>query len=275
MKIWFDKMNLQLMAEGAEGGTAETAGEQAAEGMEAQQEAQQMNPSEEFAALIGKGGKYHDAFQQRFQSEYSQRTKNLREKAGAYDRMAPMLAGRYGMEANDRGLADKVMADDSLLEAVAMKNGRSNDAEGAIVRERARSAELEGIVRSMMMQQDEQRWQEQAKSLGQEYPDINMDAVIADERVRDLLTNPKYGGSFDLKTAMRVVYGDQMLASAVSQTKQKYANAVASGQNRPRENGMGAQQGAVQKRSAWDLSPEEFRKMQQRAAMGERVSLGG
>lgn len=271
------RFQIQLFAEGGDGGAG---GEGAANAAAAADTGSNAAPDAdaEFAALIGKDGKFHEQYSKSLQKHMAPRLKAGSQAQQRWEDFGPsriILARRYGMSPDDPGLAARIASDASLLDGVALKNDRSTDAEMAIAQAEARAAASDNALRGFLIQRDSEMWQAQANEMKEAYPTIDIDACIEDQRVQDLLRNPAYGGAFDFKAAMRVVYGDQLDAAIAQSAKQKAASAVASGSNRPRENGLGGS-GAPAKTGmdVASMSSKEFKELMKKVERGERVVLG-
>lgn len=273
-------MNLQLMAEG-EGGEASGSGGTDASPQGAQTaEAAAENPPDlekEFDALVKGEGKYKDVFGKRVASMVNKRMQGTQETVKKYNAMTPMLevlAARYDMAADDPALIEKVANDPSLLENRALRNGSTADTELRVARAEAAERRAKDVLRGMMARQDAEKWQTQAEALKREYPEFDFDTAMQDPRFRDLLTNPRYNGMFDVKTAFMALHGDEAVAQAVQNTQKRTAAAVAAGKSRPRENGSCSQAGAVVRANPAEMSKADFKKYVDMVSRGEKVSFG-
>lgn len=271
-------MNLQLMAEGGEGGEASDTGA-APQGSQTPEAPAESPPDleKEFDALVKGEGKYKDVFGKRVASMVSKRMQGTQETVKKYNAMTPMLevlAARYDTTSDDPALIDKVANDPTLLENRALRNGSTADTELRVARAVAAERRATDVLRGMMARQDAEKWQTQAESLKREYPEFDFDAAMQDPRFRDLLTNPSYKGMFDVKTAFMALHGDEAVAQAVQNTRKRAAAAVAAGKTRPRENGSGSQTGAVVRTNPAEMSKTDFKKYMDMVARGEKVSFG-
>ena len=80
-----------------------------------------------------------------------------------------------------------------------------------------------------------------------------------------------------MTTAYKALHFDEinrgLIATAESQTKKKVADTIRSGAVRPSENGTGNGAAAKLKVDVWQLSKEEFRKLQDRVDNDEKIVL--
>ena len=85
------------------------------------------------------------------------------------------------------------------------------------------------------------------------------------------------GVGVEVENAYKAVHFDEITQGLMAQTerdtKKKVADSIRSGNGRPSENGVGAGSANGTKVSAWDLSHEEFRKVMERAARGETITM--
>lgn len=273
-------MNLQLMAEGEGGEASGSGGTDASPQGSQTAEAAAENPPDlekEFDALVKGEGKYKDVFGKRVASMVNKRMQGTQETVKKYNAMTPMLevlAARYDMAADDPALIEKVANDPSLLENRALRNGSTADTELRVARAEAAERRAKDVLRGMMARQDAEKWQTQAEALKREYPEFDFDTAMQDPRFRDLLTNPRYNGMFDVKTAFMALHGDEAVAQAVQNTQKRTAAAVAAGKSRPRENGSGSQASAVVRANPAEMSKADFKKYVDMVSRGEKVSFG-
>ena len=85
------------------------------------------SPEEEFAALIGKGGKFHDLYGQQVSKAIQDRFKNQQDLQGQVDKISNDLSPlfmNYGLKAGDfEGLKDAIANDDVFFQAQAERAG--------------------------------------------------------------------------------------------------------------------------------------------------------
>lgn len=267
------QFRLQLMAEGGDGaaaGAAEAAEGQAAAGTGAAQPA--VDYDAEFESLIKGDGKYREAYGKRVQQAVMQRTKGMRasiDRLNSFSQAFEVLGARYGLPSDSPELAQRIAADQSLLDEIALKNGRDSAAELELARAREQTMKAQNLIRQMMSDQQYTQWAQQASELQAEYPDFNLDAELQDPRFKDLMVN--YG--IDMKGAYMALHGDDVVRQSVSKARKQAAETVAAGKNRPRENGMGQQNAAAISVDPMKMSSDEFRKWRQKIEAGERVSF--
>ncbi|MEA4947059.1 MAG: hypothetical protein VB058_05800 [Oscillospiraceae bacterium] len=85
------------------------------------------DPSTEFKALIGKDGKYKDAFQKEFQAVFDRRFKDVKGNQERLTKLQPLvdsLASKYGIEDGDPDKLTKALdQDETFWQAAAEKAG--------------------------------------------------------------------------------------------------------------------------------------------------------
>ena len=106
----------------------------------------------------------------------------------------------------------------------------------------------------------------------QHFPEFDMAKECENETFTRLL-----GAGVEVENAYKAVHFNEITQGLMAQTerdtKKKVADSIRSGNGRPSENGVGAGSANGTKVSAWDLSHEEFRKVMERAARGETITM--
>lgn len=300
----FPRINLQLCAEGGDGGSGEASGvEGAAAGSQkgvsapladvvygkqeetgeaaAPEETQQDTPDleKEFEELIK--GKFKDQFGKRVQSTVQQRLKGAKETSERLEAVQPildLLAQKHGVAADDiSAIVNAIEQDDSYFEEEAIRRNMT-----VPQLRQARKLENENaLLRSQMQQHDQQeqaaktyaKWTQQAEEAQAFYPKLDL---------REELENPQFGdllmSGIDVKTAFEVIHKDDILSAAMrytaQQTQQKLANNIRSGRNRPAENGTRAQSSAIVKSDVSKLTDADVAEVMRRVSRGEHVTFG-
>ena len=264
-----EKNWMQLMAEGGDAG-GEAAAE-AAETAEPEAEAAAPDLEAEFGDLVKRGGKYHDAYGKMMQKAVAQRLKGSNAKVERLNSFGPafeVLAARYGMRADDPGLADAIAKDAALLDEVALKNNRDSQTELAIRQAQAQTAQAEALIQRMLADQDMARWQQEAAELQAEYPDFDLNEEMANPDFLNLIKN-----NVTMKGAYMALHHDDVIQRTVRKTEKKVTDTVAAGKARPRENGTGSTAGATLGKNPMDMSSAEFREAMKRVERGERLDF--
>lgn len=263
------KLKLQLMAEDGDAAPAESTQEQQPE--EAEQEQPPEDLEAEFDALVKGDGKFREVFGKRVKKASYERSKSLRATVDRFNSFTPALevmAARYGMSVDDPALADKIANDKSLLENLAMENGRSTDVEYELARAKAGQQRAENQMRQVMAQQEVQRWQQQAEEVKAEHPDFDLDTEMQNPQFRSLLRS-----GVTMEGAYMALHFGEVKSRMAAQAEKKVTDTVAAGARRPRENGMGSQAGAAMTADPAKMSKEEFNDYLRRVERGERISF--
>lgn len=263
---------LQLMAEGGDAGASGDNGQDAA-GDDAAEAAEEVDLDAEFDGLTKKDGKYREAYGKKLQKAIQERTKVLRGQVERLNSLGPaldILAAKYGTTADDPNLAKLIAEDKSLLEDRAMRNGNTPETEAALVRAQAGQRKAEEAIMRLLADQDAKAWEQQAKELEQKFPDANVREALGNQQFRALMQAPY---NLDFKKAYMVMYGDDLIEQAVKKERKRVTDTVAAGAKRPRENGMGNQQGAAVGIDPMTMSKEQYKEYVKRIERGERVSF--
>lgn len=301
----FPKLNLQLFAEGAGGGTAEGATgvtgtdaasqskgdknsladvkygvqKESAPAAEVQEEAAQPDRNAEFEKLIR--GEYKDQYNQRVQDTIQKRLKGTQETVDKFNSMTPMLemlSRKYGVDASDiSALSKAIEEDDAYYEDEAMEKGISVQQLKEIRKLERENAEF----KKMQAEQENQAkasqmvaaWQAQAEQTKSMYPGFDMNTEMQNPQFVNLLKS-----NVDVRTAFEVLHKDEIIPAAMQytaqQTKSKISKAIASGSNRPVENGISSQSAARVKSDVSQLSKADREEIYRRAQRGEKITFG-
>lgn len=153
--------------------------------------------AEEFAELIGKGGKYHDAYGKAVANAVQQRFKNqadLQSTLDSYnDTLAPMYK-RYGLETGDiEGLQTAIAGDDDLYASEAERQGLTVEQYRQNLQLQAEAERGRRLAEAYERQQNQnqmyQEWDREAAELKQSFPKFDLGLEIQE--------NPKFANLLD------------------------------------------------------------------------------
>lgn len=188
---------------------------------------------------------------ERLQQMMSERVNRVgREQSEYMQKLSPaleLLASRYGIEADDKGVYDAeaiskaIQDDDSYYEQKAMDLGVDTETAKRISKletENKRNEELlQKQQRDQQLRQHFMQMQQQAQDVQSIMPGFDLQAALNDPKFLQL-TSPE--GGLTVKQALYALHGDEIQKQAVDALAQRArvdaANAIRSGY-RPRENG--------------------------------------
>lgn len=183
---------------------------------------------------------------------------------------------KYGVKTNAE-LRAAIEADESFFEDAA------NEA-GMTVEQYKRTRELERQVqqyeaektaakRQQQMQQDVQRWVQQAEALKQRFPDFDLQAELTHPETGERFASLLRSGQIDVGTAYQVIHMDDLMTGAIGYAvrtaQQQTVNNIRARGMRPAENGAGGRAPATVVKK----DPSKFTKAD-RAEIGRRVERG-
>lgn len=265
----------------------ETAGQAAAGTTE---EAVQQPTEEDFKTRIGKGGRDEQAFKDEVSKIVQRRVgdfKQLESNNAQLQQLARLVASRYnvnipeGADIDVAAIMSAVDDDDRYWEQREIEEGIPKD---LLKREYKVNQAQEMINQQRRMAEDQARTQQmyarhlqEAAALKAEIPDFDLDVELGNKMFAGLLRN-----GFPLRNAYFAVHHDDIMRQqqaqyaqhaqqAVQQTKQMTANAIASGTNRPVENGSGAAAGARTVTDPALLTKAERAEIKRRVERGEKI----
>lgn len=241
------------------------------------------DPDAEFKALIGKDGKYKDAFEKQFQAVFDRRFKNVKadqERLGKLQPLIDSLASKYGIEDGDPDkLSEALDQDTTFWEEAAEKAGFEDvkqyrmfqqlQAENARFQDAQRQAEAEKQI-----EQQVQTWAQQAKEL-QDAGDYQFDPLTE-------LKNPDMQrllqAGIPFRTAYESVHMDDIKQSiakaAATSTEKRVVDTVRAKGVRPKENGASGGAGVSFNPADPDTwTDDQFKEVWRRVKAGEEIKL--
>ena len=291
--IWVD---LSLF-DGGEGATGEgsPAGEVSSEATESAAETQageeeqsdadsQPTEEERLKAYQEFKKEYKDLYTKEFQDTFNRRfkdVKNMEKQLGEYSQLMEMLNERYdctdvksAMEAldNDTTFWEQKAYDEGLpVEKVKeiSKLKREN---------RAFQEHMNFIQSQQRATQTREAWEAEAANLQAQYPDLDIDAEVADQRFQDLLVSlTKAGFPNPVQIAYESCHADEVkgaIANYVAQqTEKKVTDNIKAKGARPVENGASSSNAFSQKVDVSKLTDKEMDEYIKRASRGEMISF--
>ena len=281
-------LNLQLFAEGGDGGTvsAGATGETGAAAVsqttitdENGNTATPIDREAEFEKLIK--GEYKDLYDARMQNTVQKRLKGQKETVEKYEALAPtleMLAKKYGVDASDVGALNKAIEeDDAYYEDEALEKG-------VTVEQLKRFKKMERENAELKKMRDEQNakeavekkvagWMEESKQVKAIYPQFDLRSELQNSKFAELLRVP----GVDVRTAYELAHKDEIIAGAMQFTakavEKKITDKIAANGARPTENGLNSQSASLTKSDVSQLSKADILEYQRRVARGERIDF--
>ena len=225
-------------------------------------------------------GEFKDLYDARVQNIIRERLKGNEATVQKYNALAPvldLLAGKYGVEAdNIEALSKAIEEDETFYEDEALEKGltvqqvkeirkmqRENAALKAQVEERSRKENADATYAA---------WMQQAEALKQVYPSFDFATEAQNEQFRRLLQS-----GIPLQTAFEVIHKDEIIPAAMQytakQVEAKVANNVRAGQKRPAEGAAGGRSAVQVKSDPSKFTKADMDEIARRVARGERIVL--
>lgn len=233
----------------------------------------------EFEKLIK--GEYKDLYDTRVQETVRNRLKGQKETVDKYNTLSPalaLLAQKYGVEATDiNGLVKAIEDDNAYYETEAARQGVDVEHFKKLEQVRRQNALLQAQIEDQQQRDHAARqysqWMQQAEQAKQTYPGLDLDTEVKNPQFMRLLK-----AGVDVGSAYLVIHKDEVIPAAMQYTaqavEQKLANKIASGADRPAENGMRSQGAAVVKSDVSTLTKMDRAEINRRVARGEKISFG-
>lgn len=232
-------------------------------------------------------GEYSDVFQEMMQRAIDKATENIRQNPQVA-RLTQALANAYGVDTDDMdGLIEAVengrVKDEKYYEDLAQQRGVSvktarelDKMESDLKRSNTRNAQLQAMqqeaTRQQRVSQIQAQWEAQAAQLKNQYPDFELQEVLANEQVADLMRR-----GVSLPDAYRAAYFDHIMQQATAQTAQKVEQGVAARiqqrAGRPGENGTRPGGAVTTHVDVASMSRRQLEDLERRARRGEKITL--
>ena len=232
-------------------------------------------------------GEYGDVFQEMMQRAIDKATENIRQNPQVA-RLTQALANAYGVDTDDMdGLIEAVengrVKDEKYYEDLAQQRGVSvktarelDKMESDLKRSNTRNAQLQAMqqeaARQQRVSQIQAQWEAQAAQLKTQYPDFELQEVLANEQVADLMRR-----GVSLPDAYRAAYFDHIMQQATAQTAQKVEQGVAARiqqrASRPGENGTRPGGAVTTHVDVASMSRRQLEDLERRARRGEKITL--
>lgn len=232
-------------------------------------------------------GEYSDVFQEMMQRAIDKATENIRQNPQVA-RLTQALANAYGVDTDDMdGLIEAVengrVKDEKYYEDLAQQRGVNvktarelDKMESDLKRSNTRNAQLQAMqqeaTRQQRVSQIQAQWEAQATQLKTQYPDFELQEVLANEQVADLMRR-----GVSLPDAYRAAYFDHIMQQATAQTAQKVEQGVAARiqqrAGRPGENGTRPGGAVTTHVDVASMSRRQLEDLERRARRGEKITL--
>ena len=290
----FRNLNLQLFAEGGEGGTSGDGATGGNLGVPDQgdlsnvkygkQEETANQPivtpdrDAEFEKLIK--GDYKNEYDKRVQNTIQQRLKGSKETVEKYNSLVPtleLLARKYGVDANDiQALNKAIEDDDAYYDDEALEKGVTVEQLKAIKKMEKENAELKKQMQEQANREQAERdvaaWMQQAQEAQRTFPGLDLATELKNPQFLGLLKS-----GVGVETAYFAVHHKELVPQAMQytakQVEQKLTNKILANGNRPTENGATSNSPATVKSDVSQLTKADRQEIIRRVARGEKIKF--
>ena len=232
---------------------------------------------DEFAELIGDGGKYEELYNKRVADTIQNRFKNQTQWQNvtmAYENAVAPLFMHYGLEIGDvEGLGEAIAEDTDYFARAADESGETPERYRENLKlqldaQRGRTM-AEQFEREQRERQDWTRWQGEADELREAFPKFDLATEL---KVNEDFANMLHNG-ISVKNAFLSTHMDDILNGSqeyVQQsTRQQVAKTLTRNARRPVENGMSHSPAAVRQSDPSKLSNKDLDEILKRVQNGE------
>lgn len=247
---------------------------------EVQKTSEPADPAAEFDKLIK--GQYKEQYDSKIQNTIRDRLKgkdaqitDLTKYQTDVQPLLEVLFKKHGVENGDiAALTKAVEADDSYFEEEALRKGMSVKQLKEFRAMEKSNEDLRRQVEQRNRQQQAEKqygaWMQQAEETKKIYSGFDLKGEMGNQQFVKLLNS-----GIDVKTAYEVVHKDEIIPAAMQfaakTVEKKISQSIASGADRPRENGMGSGSPALVKSDVSQLTKADRQEIIRRVQRGERV----
>ncbi len=300
MNKTFITCNLQLFAEGSEGGspTEVATGSEAniAENSQLATDTGTMATDSSYADAADKttafnemiNGEYKSEYQSSLETALSKRMKTRDKKIAEHEafrgQVSPLLdrlAVKYGIKdaTNIEAILQAAEQDNSYYEEFAMKRGVDVETAKEIIKAERITAEAERRQADEQRQQEFNQqyniWLQQASVTQQKYPAFDFEYESTNEETGEQFRRLLNSG-VDVETAYTVIHRNEIMGGAMQyayqSAQQEMADARASRNARANENGTSSQQASAAIDDWTKLSKSDNEKIKAAVRRGEKVN---
>lgn len=236
------------------------------------------NKTARFDELIK--GEFKGEYEKKIKENLSRRfkeTDSLKRRLGEAEKIAQLLADKYGLTNTDIDEIKKAVdADDGYIKQEAEKRGMSVDdlkymkkleSENARLKrasfENERNTQIKNKMRALYTESEQ---------TAKEYPDFDLNRESENPKFVALLKS-----GVDVKTAYEVVHHNDIMSKLVNdtarETQRRTAESMRSVKSRPVENGSNDLSAAILKSDVSKLTPEQRAEIAKRVARGESITF--
>ena len=236
---------------------------------------------EEWKALTGKGGKFHDLLGQQVSGAIQDRFKNQADLQGQVNQIADDLSplfSNYGLKAGDfEGLKDAIANDDKFYEAGAEKAGLDVEQYKHQLELQAQADRLQRITDAYERQQQQNemyaQWEEESADLQQIFPnfDLGLELENNEEFARLIYNGAAVKDAFVSTHLQDILSGANRDATA--RATQNVVNNIQSRASRPAESAMHNIAAVERKSDPSSLTNDDMDEIIRRASNGESFSF--
>ena len=236
------------------------------------------NKTARFDELIK--GEFKSEYEKKIKENLSRRfkeTDSLKRRLGEAEKIAQLLADKYGLTNTDIDEIKKAVdADDGYIKQEAEKRGMSVDDLKYMKKLESENARLKRASfeneRNTQMKNKMRALYSESEQTAKEYPDFDLNRESENPKFVALLKS-----GVDLKTAYEVVHHNDIMSKLVNdtarETQKRTAESMRSVKSRPVENGSNDLSAAILKSDVSKLTPEQRAEIAKRVARGENITF--
>lgn len=233
---------------------------------------QPVDKGKAFKELIN--GEYKDQYAEATQKIINRRFRDTDATIKAQQPIIEMLDQRYGTNGDMSKLLTAIESDSAYWQDAA-------DQAGMTVEQYQKMRKLEQQNNRMRaIQEDQQarylaglqvqKWNKEAETVKQQYPDFDFDEAQQNDMFMYLLRS----GNYPMAEAYRASFSDRIVANAIANAQKSVTDNIRARGNRPAEAGSASTPAFTVKDDVSKLSNEDVLTILRKLGSGERISFG-
>ena len=219
-------------------------------------------------------GEYKDQYAEATQQLINRRFKETDQRLRSMQPIIDMLDQRYGTKGDMTKLMGAIESDRAYWQEAADGAGMTVEQYQAMQKLQAENRQLmeaqQSQQRQYMARIQYQKWEAEAETLRQKYPDFDLDAATQNDMFRYLLKS----GNYPMEAAYEAAFAGELAAKAAANAQKAVTDNIRARGSRPREAGAAATPAFTVKDDVSKLSDEDVRNVLAQIGNGRKVTFG-
>jgi len=219
-------------------------------------------------------GEYKDQYTEATQQLINRRFKETDQRIQSMQPVIDLLDQRYGTGGDMTKLMGAIESDRAYWQEAADTAGMTVEQYQAMQKLESQNRQLRAAQQSQQQQfmarVQYQKWEQEAETLKQKYPDFDLAAATENDMFRYLLKS----GNYPMEAAYEAAFAGELAARAAANAQKAVTDNIRARGNRPKEAGAAATPAFTVKDDVSKLSDEDVRNVLAQIGNGRKVTFG-